>query len=128
MQVSGQDFAIDLLFFHRGLNCLVAIELKVTAFAPEHLGKLNFYLEALDRGVKKSHENPATGVLFCASKDAEVVEYALSRTLSPALVAQYQTQLPNKQTLAAKPQEFYVLHAPEGVVGSPIRTRKADRK
>ncbi len=128
VQVSGQDFAIDLLFFHRGLNCLVAIELKVTAFAPEHLGKLNFYLEALDRDVKKSHENPATGVLLCAFKDAEVVEDALSRTLSPALVAQYQTQLPNKQTLAAKLHEFYALNAPEGVVGSPTRTRKADRK
>ena len=76
---------IDLLFFHRGLNCLVAIELKVDRFEPEHLGKLNFYLEALDRDVRKPHENPAIGVLLCASKDSEVVEYALSRTLSPAL-------------------------------------------
>ncbi|MBC7378734.1 MAG: DUF1016 domain-containing protein, partial [Burkholderiaceae bacterium] len=83
VQVGGQDFALDLLFFHRGLNCLVAIELKVTAFEPEHLGKLNFYLEALDRDVRKPHENPAIGVLLCASKDSEVVEYALSRTLSP---------------------------------------------
>ena len=87
VQVGGRDFALDLLFFHRGLNCLVAIELKVTAFEPEHLGKLNFYLEALDRDVRKPHENPAIGVLLCASKDSEVVEYALSRTLSPALVA-----------------------------------------
>ena len=60
-------------------------------FEPEHLGKLNFYLEALDRDVRKSHENPAIGVLLCASKDSEIVEYALSRSLSPALVAQYQT-------------------------------------
>ena len=113
VQVGGQDFALDLLFFHRGLNCLVAIELKVTAFAPEHLGKLNFYLEALDRDVRKPHENPAIGLLLCASKDSEVVEYALSRTLSPALVAQYQTQLPDKQLLAAKLHEFYSLNAPE---------------
>lgn len=113
VQVGGQDFALDLLFFHRGLNCLVAIELKVTAFEPEHLGKLNFYLEALDRDVRKPHENPAIGVLLCASKDSEVVEYALSRTLSPALVAQYQTQLPDKQMLAAKLHEFYALSAPE---------------
>ena len=112
VQVGGQDFALDLLFFHRGLNCLVAIELKVTAFEPEHLGKLNFYLEALDRDVRKPHENPAIGVLLCASKDSEVVEYALSRTLSPALVAQYQTQLPDKQMLAAKLHEFYALNAP----------------
>ncbi|SFQ40471.1 YhcG family protein [Variovorax sp. 770b2] len=109
LQVGGRDFALDLLFFHRGLNCLVAIELKVERFEPEHLGKLNFYLEALDRDVRKSHENPAIGVLLCASKDNEVVEYALSRTLSPALVAQYQTQLPDKQLLAAKLHEFYGL-------------------
>ncbi|HSI60713.1 MAG TPA: PDDEXK nuclease domain-containing protein, partial [Ideonella sp.] len=113
VQVGGRDFALDLLFFHRGLNCLVAIELKVDRFEPEHLGKLNFYLEALDRDVRKPHENPAIGVLLCASKDSEVVEYALSRTLSPALVAQYQTQLPDKQMLAAKLHELYALNAPE---------------
>jgi predicted nuclease of restriction endonuclease-like (RecB) superfamily len=90
VQVGRQDFAIDLLFLHRGLNCLVAIELKVDRFEPEHLGKLNFYLEALDRDVRKPHENPSIGLLLCASKDSEVVEYALSRTLSPALVAEYQ--------------------------------------
>ena len=101
----------DLLFFHRGLNCLVAVELKVDRFEPEHLGKLNFYLEALDRDVRKPHENPAIGVLLCASKDSEVVEYALSRTLSPALVAQYQTQLPDKRMLAAKLHEFYALNS-----------------
>ena len=110
VQVGNQDFALDLLFFHRGLNCLVAIELKVTAFEPEHLGKLNFYLEALDRDHRKPHENPAIGVLLCASKDSEVVEYALSRTLSPALIAQYQTQLPDKKLLAAKLHEFYALN------------------
>ena len=112
LQVGGRDFALDLLFFHRGLNCLVATELEVDRFEPEQLGKLNFYLEALDRDVKKPHENPAIGVLLCASKDSEVVEYALSRTLSPALVAQYQTQLPDKQMLAAKLHEFYALMAP----------------
>ena len=90
----------------------MAIELKVDRFEPEHLGKLNFYLEALDRDVRKPHENPSIGLLLCASKDSEVVEYALSRTLSPALVAQYQTQLPDKQLLAAKLHEFYALNAP----------------
>ena len=121
MQVGGQDFALDLLFFHRGLNCLVAIELKVTAFQPEHLGKLNFYLEALDRDARKLHENPAIGLLLCASKDSEVVEYALSRTLSPALIAEYQTQLPDKKLLAAKLHEFYAMNAPEQATAKPAK-------
>lgn len=108
VQVGGRDFALDLLFFHRGLNSLVAIELKVGRFEPEYLGKLNFYLEALDRDVKKPHENPAIGVLLCASKDDEVVEYALSRSTSPALIAEYQTQLPDKAVLRAKLHEFYL--------------------
>ncbi len=113
LQVGGRDFALDLLFFHRGLNCLVAIELKVGRFEPEYLGKLDFYLEALDRDVKKPHEQPAIGVLLCASKDDEVVEYALSRSLSPALIAEYQTQLPDKALLQAKLHEFYLQNAPD---------------
>ena len=112
LQVGGRDFALDLLFFHRGLNCLVAIELKVGQFEPEYLGKLGFYLEALDREVKKPHEQPAIGVLLCASKDDEVVEYALSRSLSPAMIAEYQTQLPAKALLQAKLHEFYLQNAP----------------
>jgi predicted nuclease of restriction endonuclease-like (RecB) superfamily len=111
LQVGSRDFALDLLFFHRGLNCLVAIELKVGRFEPEYLGKLDFYLEALDRNVRKPHENPALGVLLCASKDDEVVEYALNRSLSPALIAEYQTQLPDKKLLQAKLHEFYALNA-----------------
>lgn len=117
LQVGGRDFALDLLFFHRGLNCLVAIELKVGRFEPEYLGKLGFYLEALDRDVRKPHENPGIGVLLCASKDDEVVEYALSRVLSPALIAEYQIHLPDKALLQAKLHEFYQQHQldqPEG--------------
>ncbi len=109
VQVGGRDFELDLLFFNRALNCLVAIELKVVEFEPEHLGKLQFYLEALDRDVKKPHEGPSIGVLLCATKDNEVVEYALNRTMSPALVSQYQTQLPDKKLLQAKLHEFYAL-------------------
>lgn len=108
LQVGGRDFALDLLFFHRGLNALVAIELKISEFQPEYLGKLDFYLEALDRDVRKAHERPSIGVLLCASKNDEVVEYALSRTLSPALIAEYQTQLPDKNLLQRKLHEFYV--------------------
>ena len=111
LQVGGQDFALDLLFFHRGLNCLVAIELKATRFKPEHLGQLNFYLEALDRDHRKTHENPAIGLLLCATKDDEVVEYSLSRSLSPTLIAEYQTRLPDKRLLQAKLHELYQLLA-----------------
>ena len=109
LQVGNRDFALDLLFFHRELNCLVAIELKIGEFQPEHLGKLEFYLEALDRDLRKPHEGPSIGVLLCASKDNEVVEYALSRSLSPALVAEYQTRLPDRKLLQAKLHEFYAL-------------------
>jgi len=113
LQVGSQDFALDLLFFHRGLNCLVAIELKVGRFEPEYLGKLNFYLEAVDRDVRKPHERPTLGLLLCASKDDEVVEYALSRSLSPAMIAEYKTQLPDKRILAARLREFYLRQAGE---------------
>jgi predicted nuclease of restriction endonuclease-like (RecB) superfamily len=109
LQVGGRDFEIDLLFFSRALNCLVAFELKVEEFQPAHLGQLQFYLEALDRDVKKPHERPSIGVLLCATKDSEVVEYALARTVSSALVAEYQTRLPDKKLLQAKLHEFYEL-------------------
>jgi hypothetical protein len=102
LQVGNSDFFIDLLFYHRGLQCLVAFELKADKFKPEHLGQLNFYLEALDRDVKKENENPSIGILLCKDKDYEVVEYALSRNLSPALVAEYRTQLPDKSLLQKK--------------------------
>lgn len=124
VQVGNQDFAVDLVFFHRALACLVAIELKVREFRPEDLGKLSFYLEALDRDVKKPHERPSIGLLLCATKDAEVVEYALSRTLSPALVAEYQTALPPKALLQAKLHEFYEQLAPAQKAARPTRARK----
>ena len=114
LQVGDRDFALDLLFFHRGLNCLVAIELKVGRFEPEYLGKLSFYLEALDRDVRKPHEQASIGVLLCASKNDEVVQFALNRSLSPALIAEYQTQLPDKKLLEAKLHEFYLQNAEFG--------------
>lgn len=109
LQVGGRDFFVDLLFFNRALNALVDFELKIEEFQPEHLGKLEFCLEALDRDVRKPHERPSIGVLLCATKDHEVVEYALSRAVSPALVAEYQTRLPDKKLLQAKLHEFYQL-------------------
>jgi predicted nuclease of restriction endonuclease-like (RecB) superfamily len=107
LQVGNSDFYIDLLFFHRGLQCLVAFELKSNKFKPEHLGQLNFYLEALDRDVKKANENPSIGVLLCKDKDSEVVEYALSRSLSPTMVSEYKTQLPDKKLLQQKLHELF---------------------
>lgn len=107
LQVGNSDFYIDLLFYHRGLQCLVAFELKADKFKPDHLGQLNFYLEALDRDIKKPNENPSIGVLLCKDKDSEVVEYALSRSLSPTMVSEYKTQLPDKKVLQQKLHELF---------------------
>ncbi len=106
LQVGNSDFYIDLLFFHRQLQCLVAFELKTEKFRPEHIGQLNFYLESLDRDVKKACENPSMGILLCKNKDDTVVEYALNRTLSPSMVSQYQTKLPDKKILQKKFEEL----------------------
>ena len=120
VQVGNQDFELDLLFYHRDLQCLVAFELKTGRFEPEHMGKLAFYLEALDRDRKRPHENPSIGVLLCRTKDDEVVEYAMNRHLSPALVAQYETQMIPKAVLQQKLHEWSLLleapDAPEGDV------------
>ncbi len=114
VQVGSQDFELDLLFYHRDLQCLVAFELKAVRFEPEHLGKLAFYLEALDRDRKRAHENPSIGVLLCRTKDDEVVEYAMSRHLSPALVAQYETRMIPKTVLQQKLHEWSrMLQAPD---------------
>ena len=110
------------------------LELKIEEFQPEHLGQLEFYLEALDRDVRKPHEGPSIGVLLCATKDHEVVEYALSRAVSPALVAEYQTRLPDKQLLQSKLHEFYelaqaqaappALDGPDAAASKPGKPRK----
>jgi predicted nuclease of restriction endonuclease-like (RecB) superfamily len=128
IQVGGRDFALDLLFFNRALNALIAFELKVVEFEPEHLGKLEFYLEALDRDVKKPHEQPSIGVLLCATKNHEVVEYALNRVVSPALVADYQTRLPAKKLLQAKLHEFYELAQQQAALPSPTTRSKAKKR
>lgn len=107
LQVGNSDFYIDLLFYHRGLQCLIAFELKADKFKPDHLEQLNFYLEALDRDVRKNNEKPSIGVLLCKDKDTEVVEYALSRSLSPTMVSKYKTQLPDKKLLQQKLHELF---------------------
>ena len=105
-QLANTDSYVDLLFYNRTLSCLVAIELKIGKFKPEHIGQINFYLEALDRDVKKPNENPSVGLILCASKDDAVVEYALSRTMSPTLVSDYTLYLPDKKVLQDKLREL----------------------
>lgn len=109
VQVGNHDYYIDLLFYHRGLSCIVAFELKIGEFKPEYVGKVNLYLEALDREVKKENENPSVGVILCASKDDEVVEFALSRSLSPTMVADYTLKLIDKKLLQKKLKEYIEL-------------------
>lgn len=110
VQVGKKDYEVDLLFYHRALQCLVAFELKITDFKPEYLGKMNFYLEALDREHKQPHENPSIGIILCKSKDDEVVEIAMSRSLSPTKVAEYTTKLIDKKLLQAKLHELGQLY------------------
>lgn len=109
IEVGNKNFSIDLLFFHRELQCLVAFELKIDEFSPQHLGQLEFYLEALDRDIKLSHENPSIGVLLCREKNDEVVKYALSRSVSPLVISDYETKLIPKKLLQNKLNEFYEL-------------------
>lgn len=109
VQIGNHDYYIDLLFYHRGLSCLVAFELKIGEFKPEYVGKINLYLEALDREVKKKNENPSVGVILCASKDDEVVEFAFSRSLSPTMVSEYKLKLIDKKLLQRKLREYIEL-------------------
>jgi len=121
LQVGGKDFHSDLLFYHRGLQCLVAFELKARDFKPSDMGQLEFYLEALDRNVKKANENPSIGVLLCKNADRSVVEYALSRTMSPAMVAEYKRMLIPKEVLQRTFDEYLAFP------GTVVR-EKADSK
>ena len=109
VEVGDKKFSIDLLFFHRELQCLIAFELKTNEFSPQHLGQLEFYLEALDRDVKLPHENPSIGVLLCREKNDEVVKYALNRSVSPLVIADYETKLIPKKLLQDKLNEIYEL-------------------
>lgn len=106
LQVGNSIFKVDLLFFHRGLQCLVAIELKTGKFKPEYMGQLEFYLEALDRDVRRSNENPTIGILLCQEADHSVVEYAMSRSLSPTMIAEYERLLIPKEILQRSLEEF----------------------
>ena len=106
IEVGGKKFKVDLLFYHRGLQCLVAMELKTTEFKPSFMGQLEFYLEALDQNEKRSNENPSIGILLCKEANKEVVKYALNRSMSPTMVAEYREKLIPQDILQQSMEEF----------------------
>ena len=106
LNVGASTYKADLLFFHRGLQALVAVELKKTKFHPKDLGQLEFYLEALDRDVKRSNENPSIGIILCPEADRVVVEYAMSRSMSPTMIAEYKRILIPQERMQEKLNEF----------------------
>lgn len=106
VQVGGSTKRIDLLFYHRALQCLVAVELKAVDFEPEFVGKMDMYLEALDRDVKRDNENPSIGIILCPSADRSMVEYTLSRSLSPTMVAEYRNKLIPQEVMQRSLEEY----------------------
>ena len=106
LQVGDKTFKTDLLFYHRALQCLVAVELKTTEFEPSFMGQLEFYLEALDQDVKRSNENPSIGILLCKEANREIVKYALNRSLSPTMIAKYERELIPREVLQQSLSEF----------------------
>lgn len=106
LNVGASTYKADLLFFHRGLQALVAVELKKTKFHPKDLGQLEFYLEALDRDVKRSNENPSIGIILCPEADRVVVEYAMSRSMSPTMIAEYKRILIPQERMQEQLREF----------------------
>lgn len=106
LNVGASTFKADLLFFHRGLQALIAVELKKTKFHPRDLGQLEFYLEALDRNVKRSNENPSIGILLCPDADKIVVEYAMSRSMSPTLITEYKRILIPQERMQEQLNEY----------------------
>lgn len=106
LNIGASTFKADLLFFHRGLQALVAVELKKTKFHPRDLGLLEFYLEALDRDVKRSNENPSIGIILCPEADRVVVEYAMSRSMSPTMIAEYKRILIPQERMQQQLNEF----------------------
>ena len=106
LNVGASTYKADLLFYHRGLQALVAVELKRTKFHPRDLGQLEFYLEALDRDVKRSNENPSIGIVLCPEADRVVVEYAMSRSMSPTMIAEYKRILIPQERMQQQLNEF----------------------
>lgn len=109
--VGNEDYKVDLLFYHRVLKCLIAVELKIGKFKPEYVGKMQFYLAAIDEKLKLDDENPSVGLILCKSKDEEVVRIAMSKTVLPMKVASYKTKIIDPKLLK---QKLHSLPLPEG--------------
>ncbi len=107
LQISEWDFTLDLLFFHRGLNALVAIDLKLGEFETSHLGQLSFYLEILDNTIKKIHEQPSIGLLVCTNQKNNFIKYTFNKSFTPEHIATCKALLPSRAILQVKLQEFY---------------------
>jgi predicted nuclease of restriction endonuclease-like (RecB) superfamily len=107
LQISERGFLLDLLFFHRGLNALIAIELKLGEFEESHLGQLSFYLETLDNNIKKAHEQPSIGLLVCTNQKNSLIKYTFNPSSTPDHIAKCKALLPSRAMLQVKLQEFY---------------------
>ncbi len=118
LEVEGEEYFIDLLLFHRRLHCLVAIELKIGKFQPEFVGKMEFYLTALDRLIRQEDENPSTGIILCKEKNRTIVEYALHDTRKPIGVATYEiTKTLPRELRGQLPQPEEIVALLEGLEG-----------
>ena len=106
VKIGGSTKRIDLLFYNRALHCLAAIELKSVDFQAEFISKMDMYLEALDRDVKKADENPSIGIILCPSIDKTMAEYTLSRSLSPTMVSEYQRKLIPRDVLVKSLHDY----------------------
>ncbi|MFH1562481.1 MAG: PDDEXK nuclease domain-containing protein [Nitrospirota bacterium] len=111
--VDGEEFRIDLLFFHRELKCLIPIELKIGAFKPEYVGKMQFYLGALDELIKLPDENPSIGLILCRSKKDSVVRLTLGKNDKPIKISAYETKLPDKKLIQ---QRLEKINLPEKLI------------
>lgn len=124
LEVGGKEYFVDLLLFHRRLRCLVAVDLKIGSFEPEHKGKMEFYLEALDRQERLEEENPPIGIIICRDKNKTVVEYALRTASRPIGVATYtvvaelpeayRAELPSPEAIAQRLRLWDAKEEPEG--------------
>lgn len=106
VKVGGKRKRIDLMFYHRALQCLVAVELKAVDFESEFVSKMDMYLEALDRDYKRPNENPSVGIILCPSADKAEVEYSLCRSMSPTMVAEYKRVLIPREVMKKSLAEY----------------------
>lgn len=106
IQVGGRQRRLDLLFYHRSLQCLVDVELKAEGFQSEYIGKMDLYLEALDREIRRDNENPSIGIILCPEADRYDVEYTLNRTMSPIMIAEYKRLLVPEEVMKKSLEEY----------------------